>query len=177
MSARPWALMAEFAGADALLEAARAARAAGHAHVEAYAPFHVEGLAEAIGAPPPHAPRWTFVGALAGGVGAYWMQWHSAVVAEAIDVGGRPLHSWPMFVPVTFEMAILGGAFAAVLALLVGARLPKLRHPVFDAPDFDLASRNRFFLCLLADDPGFDADAAARLLDEQRPLRRFEVAA
>jgi hypothetical protein len=177
VSDRPWALMAEFAGADALLEAARAARAAGHARIEAYAPFHVEGLAEAIGAPAPRAPRWTFVGALLGGIGAYWLQWHSAVVRWPLDVGGRPLHSWPMFVPVAFEMAILGGAFAAVLALLLGARLPKLRHPVFDAPDFDLASRNRFFLCLRADDPTFDADAAARLLDGQRPLRRFEVAA
>jgi hypothetical protein len=170
-----WGLMAEFATADALLVAARSARDAGYRHAEAYAPFHVEGLAEALGAARTRVPFFTFLGAVLGGAGGYFLQWYTAVVDYAINVGGRPTHSWPMFVPVTFELAILGGAFAAVLALLLGSGLPALYHPIFNAPDFDLATRNRFFLCLRSDDPAFEPAAAARLLDALQPLRRCEV--
>jgi len=172
-----WGVMAEFASPEALVEAARGARAAGYTRVEAYAPFAVEGLAEAVGFTRTRVPLWTFVGGLLGGIGAYALQWYSAVVNYPIDVGGRPPHSWPMFVPVTFELAVLFGAFAAVFAMLIGSRLPRLYHPVFDAADFDLASRNRFFLCLRSDDPAFEPQAAARLLDGLQPLRRVEVQA
>ena len=174
-SGRPWGIMAELASADELLAAARAARAAGYRHAEAYAPFPVEGLAEALGFRRSYVAPITFAGALAGGVGGYFMQWYSAVVDYAINVGGRPAHSWPMFMPVTFELTILGGALAAVLALFFANGLPNLYHPIFNAPDFDLAMRNRFFLCLRSDDPAFDADGAARLLDSLKPLRRAEV--
>jgi len=175
MSGDPWGVMAEFAGADALLEAARRTREAGYTRLEAYAPFPVEGLAEAIGCRPTRVPLATLVGALAGGVGAYLMQWYSASVDYPIDVGARPLHSWPMFIPVTFEMTILFGALAAVAALLFGSGLPQLYHPVFNVPDFDLATRNRFFLCVRGDDPRFDVDAVSRWLDGLQPLRRCEV--
>jgi len=176
MSSRPlWGVMAEFASAEALVDAARGARAAGYPHVEAYAPFPVEGLAEAVGFGRPRVPLWTFVGGLLGGTGGYLLQWYAAVVDYPIDIGGRPFHSWPMFVPIAFEMAVLGGALAAVLALFAANGLPNLHHPVFGAPDFDLAMRNRFFLGLRADDPAFEAGAAARWLDALAPLRRFEV--
>ena len=101
------------------------------------------------------------------------MQWFAAVVDLPLDVGGRPLHSGPMFVPVAFALAILGGALAAFVACIAGNRLPDLAHPVFDLPDFEFATRHRFFLCLRAgDDDGFDAAAAAAWLDARRPLRR-----
>ena len=170
-----WALMAEFETADALLTAARRVHAAGYRHAEAYSPFPVEGLAEALGFERSSVPLFTFCGALLGGLGGYAMQWYAAVVDYPVDIGGRPLHSWPMFMPVTFELAVLGGALAAVLAMLLASGLPRLRHPIADAPDFELATRNRFFLCLRSDEPGFDRAAAERLLDEQRPLRRTEV--
>ena len=172
---KPWGVMAEFASADELLAASRETREAGYTRLEAYAPFPVEGLAEAVGFRGTRVPLATFVGALLGGVGGYALQWYSAVIDYPIDVGGRPLHSWPMFIPVTFELAVLAGALAAVGALLFGSGLPALYHPVFDAPDFDLATRNRFFLCVRSDDPKFDADATARWLDGLRPLRRCEV--
>jgi hypothetical protein len=171
----PWGVMAEFASAKDLLAAARAARAAGYRQAEAYAPFPVEGLAEELGFRRNHIAAFTFTGALAGGAGGYFLQWYTAVVDYAINVGGRPAHSWPMFIPVTFEMTVLGGAVAAVLALLFSNGLPALYHPIFNAPDFDLAMRNRFFLCLRSDDPAFDAEGAARLLDGLQPLRRAEV--
>ena len=175
MSSASYGLMAEFATADHLLAAAHRARQAGYRHAEAYAPFHVEGLAEALGFEHNRVAFCTFAGALAGGVGGFFLQCYSAVVDYALIIGGRPFDSWPMFVPVTFEMAVLGAAFAAVLAMLIGSGLPRLRHPMFDAPDFDLAMRNRFFLCLRSDEPAFNPHTAAHLLDELKPLRRTEV--
>lgn len=170
-----YGMMAEFATADELVAAARRARAAGYRHAEAYAPFHVEGLAEALGFERNRVALFTFLGGLGGGLGGYFLQWYSAVVDYPLNIAGRPFNSWPMFVPVTFEMTVLGAAFAAVLAMLIGSGLPRLRHPVFGARDFDLATRNRFFLCLPSDDPAYDAQQAARLLDELHPLRRLEV--
>ncbi len=170
---RGW--LAEFATADALLDAARKAHDDGYRRAEAYSPFHVEGLAEALGSRRTHVPALVFLGGLAGGVGGFFMQWYAAVVDYPIDIGGRPLNSWPMFVPVTFELAVLGGALAAVLALLIGSGLPRIAHPLFRVKDFDLATRNRFFLYLRSDDPSFERESAARFLDSLDPLRRMEV--
>jgi hypothetical protein len=172
----PWALMAEYESAEALVAAAQSAHDAGYLRAEAYAPYAVDGLAEALGFRRSRIPAFTLAGGLAGGVGGYLLQWYAAVVSYPEEIGARPLHSWPMFIPVAFETTILCAAFTAFFAVLAGNRLPRLAHPVFDAPDFDLATRNRFFLCLRCDDPAFDADAAAALLDATKPLRRAEVA-
>jgi hypothetical protein len=183
MSGVLYGLMAEFDDPERLLAAARAARAAGYTHVEAYSPFKVEGLAEAIGFTRNAVPLATLLGGIAGGVGGYALQWYAAVVDYPINVGGRPLHSWPMFIPATFELTILCAALAAVIAMLRGNGLPRLNHPVFDAPDFDLASRNRFFLCLRCDSDSGENDgdeahgtAAMRgFLAEQAPIAVREV--
>lgn len=172
---QPWGLLAEFGTADALLAAARALRAAGYRELEAYSPFPVEGLAEALGPQRDAVPLCTLLGALAGGVGGYLMQWYSAVVDYPVNIGGRPLHSWPMFVPATFELAVLGGAFAAVLAMLWGCGLPRLRHPLFAVPEFDLATRNRFFLAVRTRDPAFDRQRTPALLQGLQPLACVEV--
>ncbi len=171
-----WALMAEYATAEELVAAAQAARDAGYRYAEAYAPYAVDGLAEALGFHRSRVPAITFLGGLLGGAGGYFLQWYSAVVSFPEEIGARPLHSWPMFIPVTFETTILGAALAAFFGVLAANRLPRLAHPIFDAPDFDLATRNRFFLCLRTDDPAFDAAQAAALLDATHPLRRAEVA-
>jgi hypothetical protein len=172
-----WGLMAEFTSADELVEAARRVHAAGYEHAEAYSPFHVEGLAEALGFERNRVPLFTFLGALAGGGGGFWLQWYSAVIDYPVNIGGRPLDSWPMFVPVSFEMAVLGGAFAAVIAMFAACGLPRLRHPLFAAPQFDLATRNRFFLCLRSDERGFDAQRTRELLESLKPMRCVEVPA
>ena len=171
-----WALMAEYASAEALVAAAQSAHDAGYLHAEAYAPYAIEGLAEAIGFGGSRIPAITLAGGLVGGIGGYFMQWYSAVVSYPQDIGGRPLHSWPSFVPVTFEMTVLGAALAAFAGVLLANGLPRLAHPVFDAPDFELASRNRFFLFLRTDDPAFDDAKARALLAAGRPLRIDEVA-
>jgi len=170
-----YALMAEFGDADSLLAAAREC-ASRYRDVDAYAPFAVEGLADAIGFRRDRTAIATFLGGIIGGVGTYFLQWYAAVVDYPINAGGRPLHSWPAFVPATFELTILGAALAAFVALLALNGLPRLNHPVFEAKDFDLASRNRFFLAIRASDPRFDIERTRDELQALHPLRISEVA-
>ncbi len=171
-----YGLMAEFASGDALLAAARRAHAQGYARIEAYSPFPVEGLAEAVGPTHSRLPLVVLLGGIGGGLGGFFLQWYSAVVNYPENIGGRPLNSWPEFIPVTFELTVLGAALAAFVAMLVANGLPRLRHPVFGAPHFDLATRNRFFLCLRAADPRYDEKAARGFLESLEPMRVVEVA-
>jgi Protein of unknown function (DUF3341) len=175
--ARHFGMLAEFASADALLGAVREARGAGYTSIEAFAPFPVEGLADALGFKRNCIPLVTLLGGLLGGAGTYFMLWYSAVIDYPIDSGARPLNSWPAFIPATFELTILGAALAAFVALLLANGLPRLNHPIFNAPDFDLASRNRFFLCIRCDDPRFEQERTRRFLAALEPMRIVEVPA
>lgn len=178
MNAAPHGVLAEFADADALLAAMRAAHAAGWRDMEAFAPYPVPEAATLLGAR--EAPvAWIAMGAgLLGAVLAYGTQWWLSVHAYPINVGGRPLHAWPAFLPATTIVAILWSAAAALLGMLLLNRLPRLHHPVFAAPGFGRASEDRFFLLLRATDPRFgDAAAAARELAARDPLRVTTVPA
>jgi hypothetical protein len=166
-----YGLMAELRTPEELLAAARRAREAGFARVEAYAPFPVEGLGEAVGFTKTRVPLATLLGGIAGGLGGFFLQWYSAVIDYPINSGGRPLDSWPEFIPVTFETTVLGAAIFAVAAMLLGNGLPRLRHPVFNVREFELATRNRFFLCLR----GEEGEAARTFLAQLRPMRVLEV--
>jgi hypothetical protein len=170
-----YGLMAELDSADALVDAASQARAAGFGRVEAYSPFPVEGLADAVGFERSRVPLATLLGGIAGGVGGFFLQWYTAVIDYPINSGGRPLNSWPEFIPVTFEMTVLGAALAAVVTMLLANGLPRLRHPVFNVDEFELATRNRFFLCLRCDAPRFDERKARTFLDRLQPMRVIEV--
>jgi hypothetical protein len=151
-----YGLLAEFEQAESLLDAARGAYAAGYRRMNGYTPFPVEGLSEALGQKSSRVPLLTLLGGIAGGSGAYFMLWYASVVSYPINVGGRPLHSWPAFIPITFELAILSAAFAAFLGMLALNGLPHPYHPLFNVAEFKLASRNRFFLCIQARDELFD---------------------
>jgi hypothetical protein len=164
-----YGLIAEFDNPDDLLRATQDAHGRGYRQMEAYTPFPIEGLAEALGFHKNRMAAIVFLGGLAGGIGGYFMQWYSAVISFPIDVGGRPLHSWPSFIPITFEMTVLGASLAAVFGLLGLNGLPRPHHPVFNVPSFVLATRNRFFLCLQSRDPLFDSETARRFLEEQHP--------
>jgi Protein of unknown function (DUF3341). len=120
-------------------------------------------------------PLATLLGGIAGGVGGFFLQWYTAVVDYPINSGGRPLNSWPEFIPITFETTVLGAALVAVVTMLLANGLPRLRHPVFNVDEFELATRNRFFLCLRCDAPRFDAGTARAFLDRLHPMRVIEV--
>ena len=147
-----YGVLAEFATPERLVEAARKAREAGYPHIEAFSPFPIEGLAEATGMKRNWVAPMVLAGGFVGCIGGYFMQWYSAVISYPINSGGRPPHSWPLFIPVTFELTVLIAALAAFVGMLWLNGLPRLTHPVFNVREFDLASRNRFFLCVRADD-------------------------
>ena len=157
MSENLYGIMAEFQEPEELLSAARAAYAAGYRRMDAYSPYEVEGVAEAIGFRKTRVPLIVLLGGICGALVAYGMQWYSAVISYPLNVGGRPFHSWPSFVPITFELTVLFAAVSAVIGMLALNGLPRPYHPVFNAPEFILASRTRFFLCIEADDRMFQA--------------------
>jgi len=159
-----YGVLAEFDTPDELLAATQRAREAGYRQMDAYTPFPIEGLAEALGFHRTRLPLIVLLGGIVGGVGGYLMQYWIAAIDYPLNIGGRPLHSWPAFIPVTFELTILGAALAAVLGMLVLNGLPMPYHPLFHVPRFALVTRNCFFLCIEARDPQFDRDETRRFL-------------
>jgi hypothetical protein len=170
-----YGLMAEFGTPEAVVAAAERARAEGYRRIDAYSPFPVEGLAEAVGFHKNRLPLIVLIGGLIGCASGFYLQYWVHVLDYPINIGGRPLNSWPMFIPVTFELTILLAALAAVFGLLVLNGLPMPYHPVFNVERFELASRNRFFLCIESRDAKFDGDATRRFLEGLKPDGIYEV--
>ena len=158
-------IMAEFSGPEELLRAAGEAYKAGYRKMDAYSPYAVEGLAEAMGLTGTRVPLVILLGGIIGAITAYGMQWYSAVKDYPLNVGGRPIHSWPAFVPITFELTVLFAAVTGVIGMLWMNGLPKPYHPVFNAPRFSLASQTQFFLCIEAEDRCFDRQQIFRLFE------------
>jgi hypothetical protein len=170
-----YGLVAEFAAPEDLLAATRQARSAGYRRMEAYTPFPVHGLAEALDFHQTHIPLVVLLGAIAGGLGGYVLQYWINVVDYPLNVGGRPLHSWPSFIPVTFELTILIAALSAVLGMLALNGLPMPYHPLFNVPRFALVTRDAFFLCIEARDPKFDRSETRRFLESVAARAIMEV--
>jgi Alternative complex III, ActD subunit len=170
-----YGLMAEFDSSSDLLDAARRAHEEGYRSMDAYSPFPVHGLAEAIGFKRTLVPLLVFLGGAVGSIGGYSLQYWISVIDYPLNVGGRPLHSWPAFIPVTFELTILVAALAAVLGMLALNGLPRPHHPVFNVSAFELATRNRFFLCIEATDPKFDARETRHFLQSLKAQAVYEV--
>ena len=165
----PHGLLAEFNTPAALLHAAREVRKAGYEKVDAYSPFPVDGLAEVLGFRKNRVSLIVLGGAVIGGLLAYIMQWYVNVDIYPLNIGGRPFHSWPSFIPITFEFTVLCAAFAAFIGLFALNGLPKLYHPVFEAPNYRRASQDGFFLCIEANDNNYDAVDTQRLLESLDP--------
>ena len=161
----PYGLVAEFDTAQTLVKAAEKARDAGYRSMDGYSPFPIEGLMEALGHRAKALPLLVLFGGLLGGLGGYLLQWYTATQSYPLNVGGRPLHSWPMFIPVTFECTILGAALTAVFGMLGLNGLPEPYHPLFHVERFALASRDRFFLAIRANDPKFSLQETRKFLE------------
>jgi hypothetical protein len=171
-----YGLMAEFDEPEPLLEAARRAHAEGYRNMDAYAPMPVEGLAEAIGFRSTWVQRLVFIGGLGGATGGFALCWWMTVVAYPHIVAGRPLNSWPAYVPITFESMVLIACLTAVVGMLALNGLPQPYHPVFNVARFEHASRDKFFLCIEASDPKFDAEATRRFLEGLTTREVMDVA-
>jgi hypothetical protein len=169
MARRLHGLMAEFDDPGALVAAAAKARAEGYRRMDAYSPFPIEELHEAMGAHHSRLPLIVLIGGLVGCLSGFLLQYWVSTIAYPINVGGRPFNSWPAFIPVTFECTILGASLSAVLGMLALNGLPMPYHAVFNVPRFALASRNRFFLCIEAKDRKFDLDATRQFLETLGP--------
>jgi len=168
-------VIAEFEGPDQLLEAAQRAYEAGYRQMDAYTPFPVHGLADAIGHKGRRLPLIVLAGGLAGGLGGFLMQTYATVVDYPYNIGGRPLFSWPGYIPITFETTILAAVLSTVLGMLLLNGLPQPYHPVFNVPNFEMASRSHFFLCIEATDEKFDRAETARFLESLSPQAVSEV--
>ncbi len=171
-----YGLLAEFDSATALAAAATRVREEGYTHTDAFTPYPVEGLSEAIGFHDRKLPLIVLCGGIIGGLSGFGLQYWVAAVAYPLNIGGRPYLSWPAFIPITFEMTILFAAISAVVGLMVLNRLPMPYHPVFNAPRFSAASRDRFFLLIESTDPKFDHLQTKKFLGDLHAREVTEVA-
>ena len=170
-----YGMMAEFGSAQELVQAAHHTHQAGYKKIDAFSPFPIEELAEAIGFHRNNVPLVTLIGAIIGGLTGYLMQYWVAVIAYPVNVGGRPYHSWPSFIIVTFELTILFGGISAVFGMLALNGLPMPYHPVFNVERFAFASKDRFFLIVFATDPMYDAQGTRQFLEGLAPRSISEV--
>jgi hypothetical protein len=165
MKKRPiYGVIAEFDTADGVLNAAQRAYAEGYREMDAYTPFPVEGLAEAIGFHQTYVPLICLIGGLMGCAGGFFLQWWPNVIGYPLNIGGRPYNSWPQFIPITFELTVLLAGLATVFGMLALNGFPEPYHPVFNAKNFELASRDKFFLCIEARDEKFEAQKTREFL-------------
>jgi len=159
-----YGVMAEFESPTDLVAAAHKVYSLGYRRINGYSPFPIEELSEAIGFTKTSLPLIVFIGGVVGGLSGFFMQYWIEVIDYPINVGGKPTNSWPAFIPITFEMTVLFAAFSAVLGMLILNKLPQPYHPVFNLPNFALATRDRFFLAIEANDPKFNHAEVVDLL-------------
>lgn len=172
---RGW--VAAFATSDQVVSAARTLRGQGYARLEIYSPYSLEGADEALGVERSRLPAWVLMGAFLGAAIGYGIQYYVTVVDYPYDVGGRPVHPVPAFVPATFETFVLIGSLTAFFGFFLLSRLPRLWQPVFETPGFEHASSDLYFLTVDADDPRFAWDRTGEELRALAPerLERLEV--
>ena len=168
-------LMAEFDTPTALITAAERTREAGYTTLDAFSPYPIEQVNDALDLPRTRLPWIVFFGGLTGTIAGYGLEYWASVIAYPLNIGGRPLHSMPSFIVPAYETTILFAAFAAVIGMIVANGLPRPYHPVFNVPQFGAATSDRFFLLIEARDPKFDMAATRRFLEELRPIGVTDV--
>lgn len=164
-----YGLVAEFKDGESLVEAAKESKEAGYKDIKAFTPYRVEGLGDALGLEANALPWVVFIALIVGAAVGYGMQYYTDVISYPLNIGGRPLNSWPSFTIITFELAILFGALATAGGLLILNGLPLPYHPIFNTPNFELASGDRFYLCIESQDAQFDRQETMRFLSGLNP--------
>jgi hypothetical protein len=170
-----YGVIAEFTSPVDLVHAAEAARDAGYTEMDAFSPFPIHGLHEAVGMHSTGMSALVLGGGILGGIGGFFMCWYANVISYPLNIGGKPYNSWPAWIPITFECTILLAAFAAVFGMLALNGLPMPYHPVFNVRRFDQASRDKFFLVIQARDPKFDFDGVWKFLETLHPREVVDV--
>ena len=172
-----YGLVAEYDDPDSVLKAAQRAYVEGYRKLDAYSPFPVHGLAEAIGFHKNWVPFCTLVAGVTGAIAAFGMQWFATVVHYPYSIAGRPDFSWPMYIPITFEGMVLIAAFTCGISMILFNGLPCPYHSIMNAKNFHRATSDRFFLCIEADDPRYEAESTRMFLEssDPRPLEVSEV--
>lgn len=171
-----YGLMAEFDSAEDLLRAARKTSEAGYKETDAFSPYPVEGLHEALEMHT-RLPWLVLAGGVIGAVGGFALQYWVSVMEYPLNVGGRPLNSWPAFIPVTFETTVLVAGLTAVVGMFALNGLPRPYHPVFNIPNFEKATDNKFFLAIEETDPQFDREKTRAFLETLNPVHVYLVEA
>jgi hypothetical protein len=170
-----YGLMAEFESPEVLLEATQKAYQQGFRKLDAYSPFPIDGLAEAMGMHHTWLSALILGGGVLGAITGFAMQYYASVISYPINAGGKPHNSWPAFIPITFELAVLFAVIVAVLGMLGLNGLPQPYHPVFNVESFTQASQDRFFLTIETDDPLFDLDETRSFLESLEPIEVAEI--
>jgi hypothetical protein len=160
-----YGVIAEFAEAEAVVEAARRTHAAGYRRIDAYTPFPVEDLSEALGHRDHWVPLIVLIGGICGALTGFGLLLYSLGLSYPLNIGGRAIYGWPHYVPITFECTVLFASLAGVVGMCMLNGLPQPYHPVFDAPDFEKATSSRFFLCIEARDPKFDREGTRQFME------------
>ena len=175
MAEELYGLLAEFDSPDAVMSAAEAAYTAGYRKMDAYTPIPVEGLVEAMGKRKTRLPLLVLIGGLTGTSGGYALQYWAMDLSYPLNIGGRPMNSWPVFIPVCFELTILCAALTTVISLFFLNKFPMPYHPVFNVPRFAAASKDGFFLCIESNDKQFELDKTRKFLEKSKPKGIYEV--
>ncbi len=170
-----YGLLAEFDGPEHLVDATRSVRQAGYRKVDAFSPYPIDELADALHFRDLKTPMIVLIGGIVGCIIGYGLQYYVAVVAYPLNIGGKPLNSWPAFVPVTFEMIILIAALAAVFGMLILNGLPMPYHPLFNVSRFSRVTQDGFFLCIEAADPKYNYESTRQFLQSLGPRGVYDV--
>lgn len=172
-----YGIAARFDQPKSLLNAVRSLREAGYSKLEAYTSFPVEGLSEALGMRSDRVALITLIGGAVSGTLGYFMQWYALAYDYPIIVANRPFHSWPAFIPVTFELTVLGAALSAAFGMLAMNGLPRLYHPLFEIDEFSRTTNDAFFVCVRESDPKFRSEDTRSILERLQANRVFDVPA
>ena len=170
-----YGIIAEFNAPEEIIDAANKAREAGYKKMDAYTPFPVHHLDDALGFQQTRLGWVVLFAGIVGALGGFFLQWYANVVFYPLNIGGKPLNSWPNFVVITFECAVLFSAFAAGLFMIIRNGLPRLHHPIFGAHNFAAATRDKFFLCIEARDAKFDTEQTRQFLEQLNPNHVSDV--